>query len=197
MMNLTLKSSSAGEYKEKGSRFLSFAYPVAGTEQIEKILSELKTNYHDARHHCYAWRLGIGLETFKVNDDGEPKHSAGDPIFGQIKSYNLTNVLVVVVRYFGGTKLGVGGLVTAYRQATIAALETAEVIEYYETTSFEIDFPYSESVFIESVFKGLTIENLDKEFTDKCLFAGQIRSDEFEQFMKAIVHNHKVKFRKL
>ena len=113
----TIKHPSEGLYKEKGSKFLAFAYPVSSEEDIGRIITDLRKQYHDARHHCYAWRLGPEKDRFRVNDDGEPSGSAGKPIFGQIRSMDLSDVLVVVVRYFGGTLLGVGGLIRAYRAA--------------------------------------------------------------------------------
>jgi uncharacterized YigZ family protein len=114
---LTIASPSEGSYKEKGSRFLAFAYPVSSETEIREKLESLKAQYFDARHHCYAWMLGPEKKHFRANDDGEPNHSAGDPILGQLRAMKLTNVLIVVVRYFGGTKLGVGGLISAYRSA--------------------------------------------------------------------------------
>src|SRR5689334_3258152 len=112
---LTIESVSEGIFKEKGSKFLAFAYPVSSESDIKLRLEELRKKYFDATHHCYAWMLGSDKKHFRAADDGEPNHSAGAPILGQIKSKNLTNVLVVVVRYFGGTKLGVGGLTQAYK----------------------------------------------------------------------------------
>ena len=114
----TLENPAEGIYREKGSRFLAFGYPVHNEEEIKIRVAALRKKYHDARHHCYAYRLGPAGETYRVNDDGEPSGTAGKPIYGQLLSNNLTNVLVVVVRYFGGTLLGTGGLITAYRSAT-------------------------------------------------------------------------------
>src|SRR5690554_2132633 len=137
---LTLKSQSQGLYKEKGSKFLAFAYPVDNEEEIKEILETLKKQYHDARHHCYAYILGKDGQNFRANDDGEPGHSAGDPILGQIRSNNLTNTLIVVVRYFGGTKLGVGGLVTAYKTAATEAILANEIIT--ETVTLKVNFQF-------------------------------------------------------
>ena len=109
----TIKSSSEGLYKEKGSKFIALAIPVNNVKEIEKSLSGTKKKFHDARHHCYAYILNPEADIFRANDDGEPNHSAGDPILGQIRAFSLTNVLFIVVRYFSGTKLGVGGLVNA------------------------------------------------------------------------------------
>ena len=114
----SIQNPSEGLYKEKGSKFLAFAYPVSTVEEIKERMAYLQKQFHDARHHCYAWRLGADMERYRVNDDGEPSGSAGNPIFGQIQSRELSDILVVVIRYFGGTLLGVGGLINAYRSAT-------------------------------------------------------------------------------
>ena len=114
---LTISGKSEGLYKDRGSKFLSFSFPVSSEEEINQRLDEVRKKYHDARHHCYAWMLQPDQSKSRANDDGEPNHSAGDPILGQIKSFELTNTLVVVIRYFGGTKLGVGGLINAYKTA--------------------------------------------------------------------------------
>ena len=139
---LTIASPEEGLYKEKGSKFLAFAYPCADKEEVKTWLEALKKIYYDARHHCYAYVLGHeGLDT-RANDDGEPNHSAGDPILGQIKSRNLTNTLVVVVRYFGGTKLGVSGLINAYKTAAAEALDAAAIIERQIIEKVRFSFPY-------------------------------------------------------
>ena len=124
----TIRDPSTGIYKEKGSKFLAFAYPVGTEETIRDRMEELHKQYHDARHHCYAWRLGAGMERLRIHDGGEPSGSAGNPIFGQIRSRELTNILVVVVRYFGGTLLGTGGLIHAYRSAASEALDRSHII---------------------------------------------------------------------
>ena len=126
---LSIEKRSEGIYKDRGSKFLAFAFPVYQEDEIKDILAELRKEYHDARHHCYAYRLGASKEIYRVNDDGEPSSSAGKPIFGQIQSNDLSNILIVVVRYFGGTLLGVGGLINAYRSAAADALINASIIE--------------------------------------------------------------------
>ena len=125
----TLKSPIQAEFKDKGSRFLAFAYPVQTAEQVKKYVDDLRQEHHKARHWCYAYRLGVDGNQFRANDDGEPSGSAGRPILGQIDSFELTDVLVVVVRYFGGTLLGVPGLIHAYKTSTQMALENAQIIE--------------------------------------------------------------------
>ena len=133
----TISAPSEGFYKEKGSKFFAFAYQVADEYQVKERLENLKKQYHDARHHCYAFVLFGEPESFRASDDGEPSNSAGQPILRQIRSFGLTNTLVIVVRYFGGTKLGVGGLVNAYGTAAEEALSQAvqkEVILYKNVT---------------------------------------------------------------
>ena len=130
---LTIKAFSQGLYKEKGSRFIAIAYPVSTQEEIKSILENIRKEHHSARHHCFAWMLGQNRDTFRVNDDGEPSGSAGKPILGQINSFSLTNILIVVVRYFGGKLLGVSGLINAYRSAAESALINAEIIEMYHS----------------------------------------------------------------
>lgn len=140
----TLKSPIQAEIKDKGSRFLAFAYPVQTAEQVKKHVDDLRQEHHKARHWCYAYRLGVDSNQFRANDDGEPSGSAGRPILGQIDSFELTDVLVVVVRYFGGTLLGVPGLIHAYKTSTQMALEKAQIIEknIEKTVRIRCEYPY-------------------------------------------------------
>lgn len=140
----TLKSPIQAEFKDKGSRFLAFAYPVQTAEQVKKHVDDLRQEHHKARHWCYAYRLGVDGNQFRANDDGEPSGSAGRPILGQIDSFELTDVLVVVVRYFGGTLLGVAGLIHAYKTSTQIALENAQIIEknIEKTVRIRCEYPY-------------------------------------------------------
>ena len=126
---LTISSNTKGQFKDRGSRFIALAFHVVSEDEIKEQITLLRKEYHDARHHCFAWRLGPDMERYRVNDDGEPSGSAGRPIFGQIQSRELTDILVVVIRYFGGTLLGVGGLINAYRSAASDALEHANITE--------------------------------------------------------------------
>ena len=158
----TIPNPSEGIYKEKGSKFLAFAYPVSSEEEISKCKADLHKQYHDARHHCFAWRLGPEKEIYRVNDDGEPSGSAGKPIFGQIQSRDLSDILVVVVRYFGGTLLGVGGLIRAYRSAASYALDQNAIIELRVFDSIRLEFGY---VRMNSVMK--LIKDYDLEFEDQ------------------------------
>lgn len=139
---LTIASAVEVSMRERSSKFLSFAYPVTGEEQIRGHLEALRKRYYDATHHCYAWRLGADGETFRANDDGEPSGTAGRPILGQMLSNQLTNCLIVVVRYFGGTKLGVPGLIAAYKESAADAIAAAEIIERTVDARISIEFPY-------------------------------------------------------
>ena len=138
----TLAGPAEAIYKEKSSKFLAYAYPVESEEEIRTLLDALRKKYYDATHHCYAWRLGPHGETFRANDDGEPSGTAGKPILGQLLSNDITDCLVVVVRYFGGTKLGVPGLIAAYRESAAEAIAAAEIVELTVDRTVRVDFPY-------------------------------------------------------
>lgn len=172
---LTLKSESQGLYKEKGSKFLAYAYPVDNEQQIKEILDTLKKQYYDARHHCYAYILGKDGQDFRANDDGEPGHSAGDPILGQIRSNNLTHALIVVVRYFGGTKLGVGGLITAYKTAAADAIAANEIITAIVTEKVSFDFDYLDMNEVMRLIKALDLKIIDQHFDNRCSMTLEVR----------------------
>ena len=173
----TITAHCEGLYKEKGSKFIAFGYPVQSEEEIEERLTEVRKKFHDARHHCYAWIIGKDQQKWRVNDDGEPSHSAGDPILGQIRSLGLTNVLVVVVRYFGGTKLGVGGLISAYKEAAAAALEKGRKVEIFEEVEVELLFPYSLLSVVERLISDLEISDVDRDFQQDCRIKGRMKKD--------------------
>ncbi len=154
----TIPGPAEGLFKDNGSRFISFAYPVETEDEIRGIITELKKKYHDARHHCYAYRLGHLGDTFRANDDGEPSSSAGRPILGQIDSRGLSDVLVVVVRYFGGIKLGIPGLIRAYRTSTADALDKAGTVEKTAGKRFSIRFGYEVMNSVMKVVKDLDLK---------------------------------------
>lgn len=164
----TIQSPAEGSFKDKGSKFLAFAYPVGTEDEIKNRLIQLKKQYFDARHHCYAWMLGPDKKHHRAFDDGEPNHSAGDPILGQIRSRNLTNVLVVVVRYFGGTKLGVGGLIAAYKKATDDAFQHAVIIEKEVEAFFTCMFDYPDTPEIMRLIKEYDMRIIAQDFTSSC-----------------------------
>ncbi|MHC1731530.1 MAG: YigZ family protein [Bacteroidales bacterium] len=139
---MTIESEAHGLFRDRGSRFIAIAIPVSSQEEIKSRLAELRKEYHDARHHCFAWMLAPDRQAWRISDDGEPSGTAGKPILGQINSRELTNVLVVVIRYFGGTLLGVSGLINAYRNAAADALNNAKVLEKHVCQRWTITFPY-------------------------------------------------------
>lgn len=165
---LTIDKESESFYKEKGSKFIGLAFPVSSEEDVKARLEELRKEYYDARHHCYGYIYGHHSEHFRANDDGEPGHSAGDPILGQIKSRELTNTLVVVVRYFGGTKLGVSGLIGAYKTAAAEALDANEVVKREISESFRFSFPYEEMNGIMKLVKDLGLRILNQGYEEQC-----------------------------
>jgi uncharacterized YigZ family protein len=164
----TIRGTGDGLFRDRGSKFLAFAYPVENEEQIKDILAELRKQYHDARHHCYAWRLGPGLEHYRANDDGEPSGSAGLPIYGQIRSRELTDVLVVVVRYFGGTLLGVSGLIRAYREAGAEALDAAGIIERKVCREIRVSFPYEAMNGVMRLCKDFDLNPREQVYDSSC-----------------------------
>lgn len=165
---LTLAAPAEALFKEKGSRFLAFAWPVNREDEVREHLRLLRKKYFDASHHCYAWAIGTRMETTRVSDDGEPAHSAGDPIMGQIRAKKLTNVLVVVVRYFGGTKLGVGGLVSAYRTAAEGVLSLGSIISKDLTQSFTVVYPYASTPEVMRLIRDFELIILHEQFSENC-----------------------------
>lgn len=165
---LTFARESEGLYKDRGSKFHFFGFPVQSEEEIKIKLSELKNIYFDASHHCYAWILGKDGTHFRANDDGEPNHSAGDPILGQIRSHQLTNVLIVVVRYFGGTKLGVSGLIQAYKTSAQQAIESNEIVSQFLQEQVRLKFPYAAMNEVMKMVKALDLSIIHQEMNLSC-----------------------------
>jgi uncharacterized YigZ family protein len=155
-------------YKEKNSKFFGYAFPVTNEEEIKTHLEQLKKQHHGAVHFCYAYQLGTETLTFRANDDGEPSNSAGMPIYGQIQSFDVTNILVVVVRFFGGIKLGVGGLISAYRTAAQMALEEAEIIEKTIDVHLLISFDYKNMNKVMRVIKEKNLDIINQKMNESC-----------------------------
>jgi len=164
----SIEKASTGVYKQKGSKFLSFAWPVDSESAIQQHLTDLRKEYHDARHHCYAWRLGAEKDRYRANDDREPSGSAGLPILGQIRSRDLSNVMVVVVRYFGGTLLGVGGLIQAYRTAAAYALDNNKIIECKVYEQILLSFPYTAMNPVMRLCRDHQANFLQQDFGQSC-----------------------------
>jgi uncharacterized YigZ family protein len=179
----TIAKPAEGQYKEKGSRFLAFAYPVASEGEIKERLEKIRKKYFDARHHCFAWVLGADRRLFRAFDDGEPNHSAGDPILGQLRSKELTYVLIVVVRYFGGVKLGAGGLITAYKTAAAEALNHAEIIEKEVVSKLKIVYDYAATAEVTRLIKEFDLGIRSQNFeADCCLIADYKMRDHEKLF---------------
>jgi uncharacterized YigZ family protein len=164
----TVKNPTTGIFKDKGSKFLSFVFPVTSEEEIKGILVNIKKKHHGARHCCYAWRLGPEMDNYRFNDDGEPSGTAGRPIMGQIQSKELTYILIVVVRYFGGVLLGTGGLSNAYKQSAIHALDQAEIIEKAVEDLIEVSFDYNAMNEFMAVVKEMQLEIRKSDFNTNC-----------------------------
>lgn len=182
----TIKSPSTGIYKEKGSKFLAYAYPIDNEELVKEIVENLKKEYYDARHHCYAWQIGTDGLNFRANDDGEPSGTAGKPIHGQILSNELTNILIVVVRYFGGIKLGTSGLITAYRAAALDAIQNAEIIEKTVDDYYNICFNYEAMNDVMRIIKEEQPDILNQNFDLRCSIDLRQRKSEVEQLISKL-----------
>ncbi|MDD3742032.1 MAG: YigZ family protein [Lentimicrobiaceae bacterium] len=186
----TISKESTGIYKEKGSKFLAFALPVNTEEEIKSELERFRKTYYDARHHCYAYILGYDKSAWRVNDDGEPSGTGGRPIYGQLLSNDLTNVLVVVVRYFGGIKLGVSGLIQAYRAAAADAIANADIVEETIKETYELQFKYEQMNNVMKVLKEDEAEILDTEFDLSCKIIIQIRRSMADKIIKKLQHSY-------
>jgi len=182
----TIDKISEGIYKEKGSKFISYAYPVSTEEEIKTIITDIKKQYYDARHHCYAYMLGHERNTFRAVDDGEPSSTAGKPILGQILSNEITNVLIVVVRYFGGTKLGVGGLINAYKSAAADALDNNEIIEKTLDAYFKIEYDYLKMNDVMKLIKDEQLDILSQDFGNLCKMEIRVRESEYKRIKTRI-----------
>lgn len=173
---------SEGLFRDNGSRFIAKAYPVETEEEVKEIVNSLKKEYHDARHHCYAYRLGLDGSKYRANDDGEPSGSAGRPILGQIDSAGLSDVLVVVVRYFGGIKLGIPGLIRAYKTSTADALRNAGVVEKVAGVNYHLEFSYLSMNDVMKVLKDLDIPQSNQSFGELCSMDVKVRLSQNQNF---------------
>jgi uncharacterized YigZ family protein len=192
---ITIVSSSQGIYKEKGSRFVSFAIPISDPEEIKPIIDKIKKEHHEARHHCYAYMIGHERVIWRVNDSGEPSGTAGRPILGQINSFGLTNIIIVVSRYFGGTLLGVSGLINAYRSAALSAIQNAELIEKTIHAYYEITYPY---ISMNDVMRILKEENLgqsDQSFDLECRIILNFRASVKEKALNRLLRIEGLKYK--
>jgi len=171
----TIAEPAQGSFRDKGSRFLSFAYPVSSEAEIKKHLESLRKQYYDATHHCYAYVLGFDKSAYRLNDDGEPSGTAGRPIYGQILSADLTNTLIVIIRYYGGTKLGVPGLIYAYKTSAAEALGKAKIVTCIVKEMYQVEYPYEMMNDVMKIIKDENLEVINNEFGTKCVIRLAIR----------------------
>lgn len=174
------RPSSEILFKEKASKFFGYAFPVVSEDDVESALLELKSKHNKAGHFCYAWQIGKNYEHFRVNDDGEPSNSAGMPILGQLQNFEVTNILIVVVRYFGGTKLGVGGLISAYKTAAKLALENSKLVSKTINLDFDVTCEYDKMNLVMRLVKEYDLEILEQDLKLNCQFKIGVRKKEFE-----------------
>ena len=190
------KASTEGLFKDRGSKFYGYAFPVTNEEEIKENIEFLKKQHYNARHWCYAWQLGMKYEKYRANDDGEPNNSAGTPICGQLQAFEVTNVLVVVVRYFGGTKLGVGGLIQAYKTAAKLALENSEIIQKTINEEFILQFNYSEMNKVMRIVKEEQISIINQKLDMNCMYIISVRKKEAAKVFKLFDETYKVLIKK-
>jgi len=182
------KPSDEVLFKEKNSKFFGYAFPVQSENEVKEILDQVKKQHYTGRHWCYAYQIGTKTKIYRANDDGEPNNSAGMPIYGQIQSFDVTNILIIVVRYFGGVKLGVGGLVTAYRTAAQMALETVEIVERTINTHYFIRFDYKNMNKVMRVIKEKNLNVVNQVLELDCLIEISCRLTQKEEIFNAFNH---------
>ena len=180
----SISSESRGLFKDNGSRFIAHAYPVETEEEVKEIVAALKKEYYDARHHVYAYRLGYMGDKFRANDDGEPSGSSGRPVLGQIDSCGLSDILVVVVRYFGGIKLGIPGLIRAYKTSTADALANAEIVEKIASKLYRVHFGYMNMNSVMKVFKDMDLMQKNQSFDMECSMDTSVRLSLVDTFLE-------------
>lgn len=180
----SISARSEGLFKDNGSRFIALAFPVETEDEVKSIVSGIRKEYHDARHHCYAYRLGLEGEVWRASDDGEPAGSAGRPILGQIDSAGLSDILVVVVRYFGGIKLGIPGLIRAYKTSTADALSNASVVDKIAGSWYRIEFGYDRMQDVMKVVKDMDLPQRAQNFGEICTMEVRVRKNLNENFLE-------------
>ena len=182
----SIAGPSEGLFRDNGSRFIAKAWPVEDEAEVKRIVAGLKKEYHDARHHCYAYRIGLNGAVWRANDDGEPSGSAGRPILGQIDSAGLSDILVVVIRYFGGIKLGIPGLIRAYKTSTADALAQAQTVEKVAGRWYALHFPYDSLPAVMKLVKDLSLPQRGQEFLAECSLEVRVRRSLEHDFLERI-----------
>ncbi|SDR68117.1 IMPACT family protein [Christiangramia echinicola] len=184
-------------FKDRNSKFFGYAFPIKSEEEANEHLEELRSRHHKARHWCYAWQIGKEEFHYRANDDGEPSNSAGMPIYGQIQSFDVTNILIVVVRYFGGVKLGVGGLINAYKTAAQMALESSDILKRTIDEVFVVKFDYPEMNKVMQVIKKNNLNVIDQKLEIDCKIFLAVRKKDAETIFSKFDNTYKVEISKL
>ena len=184
-------------FKEKGSKFFGYAFPVLNEDEIKSVLTHLRKRHNNAVHYCYAWQLGFDSIRFRVNDDGEPNNSAGLPIYGQLKSFEVTNILVVSVRYFGGVKLGMGGLIKAYKHSAKITLDGAQIVEKTIDVTFRLSFDYDLTNKVMQIIKVKNLKIVSQKLEINCLFTIVVRKMEANTVFDLFNNLYKMKIEKV
>lgn len=184
-------------FKERKSKFYGYCFPVSDEETIKEHIEALKKEYPTANHVCYAWQMGIETKSYRANDDGEPNNSAGMPIYGQLQSFDVTNTLVAVVRVFGGTKLGVGGLISAYKEAAKLALENAKIVTKILQQQLSVTFEYSEMDIVMRLVKKYQLNIVSQDLHLKCKMILSINKSDFKKTMKLLKAHHKLEIKEI
>lgn len=182
----TIAKESEGLYKEKGSRFIALAYPVRTEEEVKQHVADVKKKYYDARHHCYAYILGANKDAYRMNDDGEPSGTAGRPIHGQLLSKDLTDTLIIVIRYFGGIKLGVSGLINAYKTAAKDALDNNTIVEKFVEEDYQLRFPPLSMNKVMQLLKRETVKITDQQYDTDCTIRFTVQKRDADNLLEAL-----------
>lgn len=177
----TIKTQSDGLFKDKGSKFIAHAFPVQSESEVKSVLNDLKKKYYDARHHCYAYKIGLEEDAYRMNDDGEPSGTAGKPIYGQILSCELSDVLIVVVRYFGGVLLGTSGLINAYKNAALDSIKNADITERVIKKNLNVVFQYEHMSVVMRIIKDEGLKVLEQDFRESCSLILNVRLNDYER----------------
>lgn len=183
----TIESTSEAIYREKMSRFLAFAVPVKSADEARQVIKDYQNKFHDARHVCWAYMIGPQRLEFQLNDNGEPSGTAGKPILGQINSFNLTDIVIVVVRYFGGIKLGTSGLIVAYREAAKMAIEEASIVECHDMAQISFTFPYMSMNDVMKIGKSGDVRIVEQQFDNSCSMTIEMRLDFFDSIRQRLL----------
>ncbi len=184
-------------FKDRNSKFFGYAFPVFNEDDVKDAIESLKKRHHSARHFCYAWQFGTETIRFRANDDGEPSNSAGMPIYGQIQAFGVTNILIVSVRYFGGTKLGVGGLINAYRNSAQLALEASEIIEKTINVEYQLTFGYDLMNKVMRIVKEKNVKIISQQLELSCQYVISVRKNEAAMIFEIFTNLYKVEIKVL